>query len=125
MRGTVLLLDRDGSSLVDPDFLRDSGLIVQHCREPAQALKRLQEVAVDVVVVVPAQHGEAIVADLRTLADHATSIIVASVPEQCDEARRSGADAVLLTSAAPAELLTEIQRALILRRSGRRLPRNW
>jgi hypothetical protein len=37
---------------------------------------------------------------------------------------RAGADSVLLMPAPPDEVLYEIQRALILRRSGRRLPRH-
>jgi hypothetical protein len=59
------------------------------------------------------------------LADRATSIIVASVPEERDAARNEGADSFLPNSAPAADLLYEIHRALILRRSGRRLPWNW
>jgi DNA-binding NarL/FixJ family response regulator len=126
MRGTLLLLDSDRSSLADLDLLRANGLIVYHCSEGANALKQLQDVAPDVVVaVLPARDSASIVPDLRDLADHATSIIVASGAQARESARREGADSFLLNSASPADLLYEIHRALILRRSGRRLPWNW
>ena len=126
MRGTVLLVESDKSFLVDLDLLRANELIVYHCHELAQALQQLQQLAPDVVVAVLSGHDSAsIVPSLRGLADHATSIIVASVPEAREAARKAGADSFLLNSAPPADLLYEIRRALILRRSGRRLPWNW
>ena len=125
MHGTVLLLDSDRSLLVDLDLFRANGLIVYHCHEPEQALKQFEEVGADVIVVLAAGHSESTVRALRGLADHATSIVVASVLEEREQARRAGADAFLLNSARPADLLYEIHRALILRRSGRRLPWNW
>jgi hypothetical protein len=78
-----------------------------------------------IVAMLPAHESPSIVPALRGLADHATSIIVASVPEQRDTMRREGADSFLLNSVPASELLYEIHRALILRRSGRRLPWNW
>jgi DNA-binding NarL/FixJ family response regulator len=126
MHGTVFLLTSGRSSLVDADTLRANGLIVYHCQEPADALNQFERVPADVVVaILAALESPTIVPELRTLADRATSIIVASVPEQRDAARRQGADAFLLNSAPTADLLYEIHRALILRRSGRRLPWNW
>jgi hypothetical protein len=126
MRGTVLLLESDRSLLVDVDLLRANELIVYHCHELANALKQLQHMAPDVVVAVLSGHDSpSIVPGLRDLADYATSIIVASVPEEREAARKAGADSFLLNSAPPADLLYEIRRALILRRSGRRLPWNW
>jgi DNA-binding NarL/FixJ family response regulator len=126
MRGTVLLLESDRSLLVDVDLLRANELIVYHCRELANALKQFQHTAPDVVVVVlSGQDSPAMVPALRDLSDHATSIIVASVPEEREAARQAGADSFLVNSAPPADLLYEIRRALILRRSGRRLPWNW
>jgi DNA-binding NarL/FixJ family response regulator len=126
MRGTVLLLSSDRSITVDVDLLRDDGLIVNQCYDLADALQQLQHVAPDVVVaVLTADESASIVPELRALTDHATSIIVTSVPEQREAARQRGADSFLLNSAPPADLLYEIHRALILRRSGRRLPRNW
>ena len=126
MRGTVLLLESDRSLLVDVDLLRANQLIVYHCHELANALKQFQHMAPDVVVAVLSGHDSpSIVPGLRDLADYATSIIVASVPEEREAARKAGADSFLLNSAPPADLLYEIRRALILRRSGRRLPWNW
>ena len=125
MRGTVLLLESDRSLLVDVDLLRVNELIVYHCHELANALKQFQHMAPDVVVAVLSHDSPSIVTGLRSLADYATSIIVASVPEEREAARKAGADSFLLNSAPPADLLYEIRRALILRRSGRRLPWNW
>ena len=126
MRGTVLLLESDRSWPVDVDLLRANELIVYRCHELADALTQLQQVAADVVVAVLSGHDSpSSVADLRRLADYATSIIVVSVPEAREAAREAGADSFLLDSATPADLLYEIRRALILRRSGRRLPWNW
>ena len=125
MRGTVLLLDRDKSRAVDVDLLRENGLVVYDCRELADALKQVQRGAPEVIVaVLPAHSSPSIVPTLRDLADRATSIIVASVPEDRDALRRAGADSFLPISIPPADLLYEIHRALILRRSGRRLPWN-
>lgn len=125
MRGTVLLMESDKSLLADVDLLRANGLIVYHSHELAHALKQFRHVAPDVVVVVVSAHGSrTIVPELRGLADHATSIIVASAPEERQAARKAGADSFLRSSAPPADLLYEIHRALILRRSGRRLPWN-
>ena len=117
-----MLLDSDKSPLVDVDLFRANGLTVHHCHEPEQALKQFQDTGADVIVVLSARDSGSIVPALRGLADYATSIVVASVPEDRDDARRAGADSFLLNSARPADLLYEIHRALILRRSGRRLP---
>ncbi len=81
MRGTVLLLDSDRSFLVDVDLFRANGLIVYHCHEPDQALKQFQNIGADVIVVLSARHSRSIVPAFRGLADHATSIVVASVPK--------------------------------------------
>ena len=124
MRGTVLLVDSDRSPLVDVDLFRANGLVVYQYQEPGQALQQFQELGADVIVVVSG-HSRSIVSALRGLADYATSIVVASTHEDREEARSAGADSFLLNSARPSDLLYEIHRALILRRSGRRLPWNW
>jgi DNA-binding NarL/FixJ family response regulator len=122
MRGTVLLLESDASWLVDVDGLRARGLIVYRCHEPADALKQFERIEPDVVVAVLSAHESvSIVRDLRDLADPAASIIVVSVPAQRDAAGAMGADSFLPNSARPPDLLYEVHRALILRRSGRRL----
>ena len=126
MRGTVLLLDRDNSTFVDVDLLRASGLVVYHRRDAADALNDFPEIAPDVVVAALApRDAPSIVAALRRLADYGTSIIAASDAEARDAIHQAGADSFLSPTASPADLLIEIQRALILRRSGRRLPWNW
>ena len=126
MRGTVLLLESDRSLLVDVDLLRANELIVFHCHELANALKQFQQMAPDVVVAVLSDHDSpSIIPSLRGLVDYATSIIVGSLPQEREAASKAGADSFLLNSASPADLLYEIRRALILRRSGRRLPWNW
>jgi DNA-binding NarL/FixJ family response regulator len=125
MQGTVLLLTSEGSLPVDIDVWRAQGLIVYHCHKPADALTRFQQIAPDVIVALLSGHeSPSLLPELRGLADHATSIIVASVHEQREAARKAGADSFLLTSAPPSDLLYEVHRALILRRSGRRLPWN-
>ena len=124
MHGTVLLLTGDGSPLID--VLRARGLIVYDCDEPAQAVARVEQIAPDVIVaVLSGDESPSLLPELRRVADRATSIIVASVPEQRDAARNAGADAFLLKSAPASDLLYEIHRALILRRTGRRVPWNW
>ena len=126
MRGTVLLLKREGALPVDVDLLRVNGLMVYDCDELAGAVAQLRHVSPDVVVVVlSASDSASIVTALRSLVDRDTSVIAMSVPEQREAARDGGADSFLLNSAQPSDLLYEIHRALILRRSGRRLPWNW
>ncbi len=126
MRGTVLLLNIDRSSPVNVDLLRANGLVVSLSHDRAHALEQLQRSAPDVVVAaLPAGDSPSVVPELRGLADLATSVIVASELDEREAAREAGADAFLLNSAPPADLLYEIHRALIMRRSGRRLPWNW
>ena len=112
--------------LVDVDLLRANELVVHHCHEVANALKQFQHMTPDVVVAVLSDHDSpSIIPSLRDLADYATSIIVAAGPDEREPARKAGADSFLLSSAEPGTLLYEIRRALILRRSGRRLSWNW
>ena len=101
MRGTVLLLESDRSLLVDVDLLRVNELIVYHCHELANALKQFQHMAPDVVVAVLSGHDSPpIISSLRRLADYATSIIVGSVPEEREAARKAGADSCFMRYAA-------------------------
>ena len=117
MRGVVLLVDRDGT--IDPEPLREAGLRVYQAADWQTALDRLQEVAPDAVIVA----GEtSALAELRRGAGYATSIIVVGRNQDPPETlRAAGADSCLSPSG---DLLYEIHRALILRRSGRRLPWN-
>jgi len=117
MRGVVLLVDTDGA--IDPTPLREAGLIVYEAGDEGAALERLADVAPDVLVVAQSMA----LTELRRHVDHATSIIVVGRNEEAPERlRTTGADSVLSPSA---NLTYEIHRALILRRSGRRLPWNW
>src|SRR5947207_3219970 len=72
--------------------------------------------------------GASMVSELRRRVDDATSIIVVSPDvdrEVRDEVHAAGADLLLSRPVRTSDLLFEIRRALILRRSGRRLPWNW
>jgi DNA-binding NarL/FixJ family response regulator len=122
MRGTILVLQRSGTPEVDVDLLRTKGLIVHIGRDRREAVRALLDAQPDVVVAV-ASRGESasIVGALRSAADPATSIIVVSEGDEREAARQAGADSFLATSAPPGDLHYEIHRALILRRSGRRL----
>jgi len=116
MRGTVLLVD--GADAVDAEPLRAAGLIVYEAQHIDRVHDRMLDIAPDIIVIV----GSAmtlLVPELRRCADYATSILVVGSERERDEARRAGADSFLPPSA---DLLYEIRRALILRRSGRRLP---
>jgi hypothetical protein len=66
----------------------------------------------------------AVIRKLRTSVDDATSIIVTCADEGREQARNAGADSFLRDSAPLSDVLFEIHRALILRRSGRRLSPN-
>ena len=117
VRGVVLLVDPDGK--VDPEHLRQAGLMVYEAADERMALDRLSDVAADVVVV--AEQTVALT-ELRRHVDHATSIIVIGGSDDPPQGlHAAGADSFLPPSA---DFVYEIHRALILRRSGRRLPWN-
>jgi DNA-binding response OmpR family regulator len=123
MRGTVLLLASQDSCAEYTASLRANGLLVHETANPADA----DVIILDVVVTVFSRDSSpTVIRELRSRVDHATSIIVVSSAagrEDHDAARRAGADSVL-SMPAPDEVLYEVQRALILRRSGRRLPQS-
>ena len=126
MRGTILLIDAGTSSSADIDLMRANGLLVHQCGSLSEAVTRIRQDAPDVVVVrLPADASQSVLPALREAADYATSIIVSADPAARDASRDAGADAFLPSSVPLTDLLYEIHRALILRRSGRRLPRNW
>ena len=127
MRGTVLLLAGQDWSAVYAEQLRESGLMVYQLPRPEDALRQVDAIGPDVVVAVCSGGSDpAVIRELRGRVDHATSIIaiLATSREDRDPAFGAGADSVLPMPAPPGEVLYEVQRALILRRSGRRLPRN-
>jgi DNA-binding response OmpR family regulator len=125
MRGTVLLLAGPDWSVVYAEQLRENGLRVYELPRPEDALRQVDAIGPDVVVAVYSGSTDpAAIRELRGRVDHATSIIaiLATGREDCTPALGAGADSVLLMPAPPGEVLYEVQRALILRRSGRRLP---
>jgi DNA-binding response OmpR family regulator len=125
MRGTVLLLDDGDARAPYAEYFRANGLIVYETTRPEDALRQLATVTPDVIVTTFGHAiASSVIGELRTSVDDATSIIVAGGDEGREQARNAGADAFVLNSALLSEVLYEIHRALILRRSGRRLPPN-
>ena len=105
--------------------MRADGLLVHLCGRLPEALEYFQQHAVEAVVVrLPREDCCSVIVALREAADYATSIIVSAEPEVRDRARQAGADVFLPSAVGAGELLYEVHRALILRRSGRRLPWN-
>ena len=131
--GTVLFVNSYEACQVYIQALRDRGHTTLHATRPEDALSLLTSHLPDVVVtdIVFAQsniEGPAFIRDVRLRVDDATSIVVLSRYVRADDredARTAGADLFLMTPAVPAALLFEVQRALILRRGGRRLSWNW
>jgi DNA-binding NarL/FixJ family response regulator len=130
MRGTLVLLDSQGSRSEYAEYFRANGLLVYPAAVLEDWLDLVERIAPDVVVIVFAPTiAHSVISELRARVDYATSIIAIGNIEDCEPARAAGADSFLLHSALPSEDLYEIRRALILRRSGRRLrgithPRN-
>lgn len=125
MRGTVLLLGNRESWSVFADFLRTNGLLVYETERPEGAPQQIDSIGPDVVLYsCDCENDLAFIRELRTHVDRATSIIVVSDVKVSERAHDAGADSLLLKSASASEILYEVRRALILRRSGRRLPWN-
>ena len=130
MRGTVLLLDSQDSRRAEAEDFRANELMVHEAATPEEAFTELEGFAPDVVVFCPdrATAGAAVVSELRRRLDDAASIIVLSQDlgrEFRDEVHAAGADLLLSRPVRTSDLVFEVRRALILRRSGRRLPWNW
>jgi DNA-binding response OmpR family regulator len=125
MGGTVLFLNSRQSTSLSADHLRTNGLLVYAAERTEDAVQQVDRIAPDVVVAVLGQdNGLSVIRELRRSLDHATSIIVIADLTDGEEAQHAGADSLLSESSLPAEVLHEVRRALILRRSGRRLPWN-
>ena len=133
LSGTVLLVNGYDGRQMYGDHFRAHGLIVADAETPEIAFTQLDAIDPHVVVtdfVFPesAFRGGGCIHALRTRLDPATSIIVVSGfvrQEDREEARAAGADLYMLKPALPSAVLYEVRRALILRRSGRRLAWNW
>jgi len=131
-RGTVLLVNGSDGRASCADYLRRQGLTIFEADRPEEAFQHLDE-APDVIVTDLAfagskDSGPRFLTELRRNVDEATSIVVLSgYVRQQDraQAREAGADFFMPKSARPDAVLFEVQRALLLRRSGRRLSWNW
>lgn len=130
---SVLIVAEHDEREMYAEYLRASSLIVCEASNPEQAGRCLERITPDVVITDltfggSRDAGDALIRDLRFRLDDATSIIVVcgyAREEDRERARIAGADIFLLTPALPPDVLYEVRRALILRRSGRRLQWNW
>jgi DNA-binding response OmpR family regulator len=122
MRGTVLIVDAQRLQPGCAEHLRADGLLVY---EPARAEDAFEHAGLDpdVVVIGPGVPPSRI-RELRTRVDHAASMILVDDVADYMQARDAGVDAIVKEALLPGELLNETRRAVILRRSGRRLPWN-
>jgi len=131
--GTVLLVNSFDGREMYGDYLRANALIVSDADTPERALRTLDSVdphviVTDFVFLQSSYDGPGLLRELRTRVDSATSIVVVSGlvrQEDRAEARAAGADLYLVKPVLPSALLYEVRRALLLRRSGRRLSWNW
>jgi CheY-like chemotaxis protein len=132
-RGTLLFLaGRDGSKPYI-DALTAGRFTVLHAERPDEGLRLAAIDAPDVVVTEirfadADGDGPSVIRALRARVDDATSIVVFSEYARAtdrDAARAAGADLFVAKPALPSALVFEAQRALILRRGGRRLSWNW
>jgi DNA-binding response OmpR family regulator len=129
----VLLVDDFDDARTFTPYLRDHGLNVITARGPEDAHAALEIetpgiVLTDVAFADTAIDGFAFIRSLRSIVDESTSILVLTRYARFDDrerARAAGADLYLTQPALPSAVLFEVKRALILRRSGRRLPWNW
>ena len=124
MRGEVLLvLDQPGPRTLYADYFRAHDLRVHEAEGVRDALKPLDDVTPEVIVARFSQaDGPSLVQALRRRTDYATSIIVIAAAGHREAARAAGADCLVTEPALPSDVLYQVHRALILRRSGRRLP---
>jgi len=135
MASALVVFGYNDTREVYGQFLRHQGLIVYEASHPSVALGEILEtgIAPDVVIcdgrfADPKVDAVSFVSQLRSRLDAATSIIVVSGlmrEEDREPFRVAGADLFLLMPALPSALMYEVKRALILRRSGRRLSWNW
>ena len=132
--GRVLFVNSFDGRQVYSDLLRDRGHAVVEATAPEEALRALADgespdvVVTDIVFLRSAMPGASFLRELLTRLDSATSIVVLSGyarADDRDQARAAGADLFVMKPALPTAVLLEVQRALILRRGGRRLSWNW
>jgi CheY-like chemotaxis protein len=133
MDSALVVFSFDGREIYS-EYLRANGFVVYDAGQPEGAMAKLEAGLIPGVVVCDAVFlgsgidAASFVRTLRQRLDDAVSIIVVAglVREEDRESlRAAGADAFLVKPVLPASILYEVKRALILRRSGRRLPWNW
>jgi DNA-binding response OmpR family regulator len=131
--GNVLFVNSSEGCQSYIDALSDGQFTVIHAVRPEDALTWLTTDQAHVVVTElsfadTAMGGTELIREVRARVDYATSIVVLSQYLRMADrsnAREAGADLFLMRPALPSALVFEVQRALILRRSGRRLSWNW
>ena len=130
---SVLVICDDPGSQVSVEHLRAQSWLVQAVASPEAAWAAIEGHTPDVVVIDAGVGGlrtdevGRFIAACRFRLDDATSIIVMGLSDadERQKLRAAGADLFLLVPIQPSELAYEVKRALILRRSGRRLSWNW
>ena len=130
---TILVVGSYDGREMYAEYLRAQGLLVREAVHPQEAIALLDDVSPAVVItdsVFPVSTLDAVtfLRELRRRLDAATSIVVVSGTSRAEDRealRVGGADLFLLEPALPSEVFYEVKRALILRRSGRRLAWNW
>ena len=133
MTGTVLLVNSFDGREMYAEYFRAHTLVVRDVARPEDAIPLLNRGGCDVVVTdmrfLESQFdGAHFIREARSRLDNTVSIIVVTGMVRCEdreEARTAGADRYLVTPALPRAVLYEVKRALLLRRSGRRLEWNW
>ena len=129
----VLVICDDPQSQMYVEHLRAQSWLVQAVASPDAAWAALELNTPDVVVIDTGVGGlrtdevGRFIGACRFRLDDATSIIVTgrSDADERQKLRTAGADLFLPAPLQPAEIAYEVKRALILRRSGRRLSWNW
>jgi DNA-binding response OmpR family regulator len=131
LRGTVLLVNSFDDGRVYAEYLRAHDLDVHAVHRPEEALRDLDTIDPDVVITDlvfsdrTTSSGMRLIESLRARLGSSVSIMVVSgYVRDVDRAaaRQAGADCFVPKPAAPEAVLEDVRRALILRRSGRRLP---
>ena len=130
---TVLVVGSSDGREMYAEYFRAQGLLVREAVQPQEALALVDDVSPAVVItdcVFPGSPLDAVtfLRALRRRLDAATSIVVVSGTPRAEDRealRAGGADLFLLEPVLPSEVFYEVKRALILRRTGRRLGWNW
>jgi DNA-binding response OmpR family regulator len=134
MASALVVFGYDDAGNLYGEYLRWHEIRVYDATAPELALAAVDGGTVPDVVVCGVRFANSsldavsFVQQLRGRVDDATSIIVIAGlmrEEDRETFRTAGADMFLLTPALPSAVLYEVKRALLLRRSGRRLSWNW